>query len=465
MNKNNLGALALILTLAGSVTRVQAADAEAGEALLKKLYLKLSTVLLNYNDEAPKNVLFTFANPGIGLPEKPNMNNKAEAEILLSLADDQILPGPVAVKTGGRLSDAYNHVLLNKVSARTELTKDEQEKLNALLDLVKADGTAMQKYNDLEDDYVAASTKLAIAQQADAVMAAKTKADGSSADSKISKAEIYKKEVARALRLWQTDGRRDAIDAAFGKIREYDNKDQSAWWERLVTTYNLGLDQFKNRLAVFNPKPADWNKNSGWVKFSFSSNEASDSSKNSSRDISAAASINVGKFGFSGSGGNSLKEGNTASKSMESTIEFELKRVFISRPWLDVNVFKSHGWKFNDNFSKDFLSSGETLQDAQNGKARMPMLTESLILIRNLVVTGGLAEDMTNFRKETTKAKAKIKYGPFFSANASYEKTDEAEGSSHKESQASITSEEMQVIGFISTFLPKAPDPNPDIKW
>ena len=130
----------------------------------------------------------------------------------------------------------------------------------------------------------------------------------------------------------------------------------------------------------------------------------------------------------------------------------QLKRIQITRPWMELGIFKSHSWRLPSLGNFSTISTGNP---ADPSPGIMPLIVTGLLLARNLSATGSWDPD--------AKAKGLPKsLGPFALAPPPRDlsvplRTYAGEYGNN----LSIRVEGVQIIGFFCEPVPKSPSPDP----
>jgi hypothetical protein len=133
----------------------------------------------------------------------------------------------------------------------------------------------------------------------------------------------------------------------------------------------------------------------------------------------------------------------------------QLKRVSITRPWMDLKIFRSHAWSLSGSGAFTTVATGNPM-DPQPGF--MPIIVTGVLLAKDLVLTG-------SWGSAAAQAQAPTALGPFALAS-----TANAKGlplhpyvSTDEDGTLSIKVDGTQIIGFFCEATPKAPTPDPTL--
>ena len=202
------------------------------------------------------------------------------------------------------------------------------------------------------------------------------------------------------------------------------------------------------RGAQFTPRIDKWSDASGWVRIEAPINESYD-----------APIFAVGPSEFSDDWW-SPKALNGLFGKKVSRLSFEIKRVLVDRPGMDLSIFDLRSWKFDDD---TLLSDGQLLVHGSAMKGRMPLLVVGLLLCRNIVVSTPYSADAHNGAISASGQDA-FRFGTLLLGGAyllppSKDRFYPALGA------RGITSPEIQVIALISNQIGLSPNPDSSLKW
>ena len=466
MTRTLASTLVLALVLGGS-PMVRAED--PGDIMLQRLYLKICNVIIDKNDKNTK-VVFSYANPGIAMKENINTSALEDMKDVLIITDKVWAPTPVANDTHLKVSDQYGLIMAHNVCAKTKPDPKEQAEFNELSRKLTEDEPWREAYFKYQGAYIEALADYQDEQSEYARLSAKLP-DGSRPPTpsagKMNKAKIKRDN---ALRDWELKGFKGQWEKAQNTLRELRNVDQSTWWNELMSRYDdRKAPQSQIYVAAdFIPSPDTWKEDGGWVNFSFTTTETFKKDATRTEDWDSSLKVGFGKFGGNGKVKSLLTTTDITDSSKSSTISFKLKRVLISRPWLNWGVFTNQAWTFKEDYGKKgqiVVSSGATVKDAENAKAILPSVSESLVLIKDFVVKGKVATDIENQVKKSTTSDGGGNYGPFVSGKFNYKNSSDTKTNTSKTAEDEISSGGIMVIGYLSTLVPKSPDPLPGLKF
>eukprot|EP01102_Stenamoeba_stenopodia_P004478 TRINITY_DN14774_c0_g1_i1.p1 TRINITY_DN14774_c0_g1~~TRINITY_DN14774_c0_g1_i1.p1 ORF type:complete len:452 (+),score=89.11 TRINITY_DN14774_c0_g1_i1:128-1357(+) len=138
------------------------------------------------------------------------------------------------------------------------------------------------------------------------------------------------------------------------------------------------------------------------------------------------------------------------------TLEFEITKAPLIRPWLASDVFLSRKWRWNS--SDELLSDG-----AANPNGLLPAFISEVIFIRNVKGKFSHGEEFVKSKlaKLNGELTAKVGWGPLSiggGAELGKESKNNVEKTHIKGNE--LTIEGAQIIGYVYSHLPKCPNPD-----
>jgi hypothetical protein len=433
VERPNQKVLALALVLTGASSGLHASDIST-DTLMQRMYLKLCDVI---NGQKPDpNLIFSLANPGLPIPSKGLDPAKDEDMVFLQRTLDTI-PTPTAMY-GASLNtytSVYDRIMREKQVKRVPMSEAETAELAALQTRLKEDSPEMTKYIEYRRVW----------EEARMVM---DEAEGVAKVSGKHVSDILKTRVGNNLEAWVANGFKVQIEEAQERYGELGNKSGEVWWNELNRRFQK-INSPSTLHAVTFPKPQDWGKGGTWTRFTFNAADSFDSSSFSHKDVETSASISGGGVHVDVSAGWSKTEEAAAADYSDTTISFDLRRVAVYRPWLEGSIFTNPTW----NLTGSLISNGAALKDLQG---EMPLMLNQIVLCKNLKITGSWIKAVSASMEKNIHAHFHASF-LFFSVSGGYSKTDTSSSSSVSSDGNSISCPGIQVIGFISTVVPKSP--------
>ena len=219
------------------------------------------------------------------------------------------------------------------------------------------------------------------------------------------------------------------------------------------------------------PEPADWADDTLWSHLKVNADSWSSSYERKEFKLSAGGSVSLGFLSVGGSGGTSSLSEKEASEFKDLTIEMDLLRVSISRPWMDNGVFFSpFNWRFSPGSGKAAIAAATSVEglprlvDDQNKQCRLPVMPVELLLVKKVTISAKWTTAQRAFLTSHSGGGGGFSFGPY-SFGGSGGSTTTTSSSSGTADQVSYTATGIQMIGVVSKVLPKCPDPSADIHW
>jgi hypothetical protein len=280
---------------------------------------------------------------------------------------------------------------------------------------------------------------------------------------------LKKRAALRALADWESFGMKQQVEQAQSMIAHITGSSMVAYTQNLLRNLKLIEESTAGQTGdIFYPAtliPSAFARSDGWTTFNRRSIHSTYQQNQSSSSWGASGKYS-GFFGLiranAGASGSSSTK-TVAYQGSEFGIEFKFTQVQIVRPWFEPTFYKSRGWRPNAmwslNYSKQ-ISDGKPSPDGEMiGFATKALFIKDLtIYSKELAIA--LRAEMSNIQ-----AGGGFSWGPF-SLGGSYATSKESFESSISTDNTSITVRGMQLIGFVSSLLPKSASPSPDVsKW
>ena len=405
------------------------AQGSPGTLVTEQIYAKLATAFSAPTSLGSGTSLLLLAQPGIAISAQ-QLQDPAE---LSRLMDRIPLPTGNYSPSSSTYSSVYSSILRTSQGSRNA-NQNELSRIHELK-LVFRDRRHPWLPSGQYAAYLKYKTNHAKAVDAQAVARTEQKASGKQLPMGLEAA------VAQALRDWESLGFKALIDDSVMKLRRsYDSNVQVLLAEQDLVLHNLAhADQQPTPWYPVQATPPfkDWLDGNGWQNWSFQKRDHQ-------------PQLPPGQLPLVFPAGATLS--STETKWLESlTLAAQLKRVDITRPWLDTSLFFSHSWSLPKSSPFARVSSGRP-QDPEPGI--MPLLVTGVLLARNLVLSGPWDEPVG--QREAPKA-----VGPFALANPPRAGLLLHPFVSNGGGTLSVRVDGAQIIGFFCEPIPLSPTPDP----
>jgi hypothetical protein len=250
--------------------------------------------------------------------------------------------------------------------------------------------------------------------------------------------------VARALSNWEAMGNKRVVEAAIATIMAACSTNPRVIINDLNDAMNIAAINDGHATPWFpvvsTPPMTEWLDSGGWQDWHFR--------KNDLRAEAPPARLPAAD--------RSLPPLTPSQEAWHASVvmDAKLKRVDFTRPWLDLNLFRSHAWRLSPSSGLAVVSTGNP-EDPEPGS--MPLVVTGLLLARNLVLSGQWSGD-------GNLAEAPRALGPFALASPAPNRSLPLHPFiSTFEGKLGIQVEGTQIIGFFCESVPKAPSPDPKL--
>lgn len=429
--------LLVIAYLVFSLTPCAPAHAIDGATLLTNLKRQLNQALAVKQLDDNSITAFVMAMPGIPLDPDVKFDDPNDRQLLFKVLN--IVPtGDISGQNSSdRMSDIYEHVL---DGSEPTVSNPKQPQLQKEADDLKKKWTAMaEPYYRYKAGYLQA--------QADANTALAT--GDPAAKVKLARAGFAKAQ-------WEdpTKGDRAGFEKTF---KDWTSKAYDAAGGEPWPTWRTDFDDAKTVGFPVDtwPKYTSWAGSSGWTTLSFSDSDLQKSSSSSTVQVNGSA----GFFGFGARGGGTTHVEVSSEELNKMSISLDLKRVVLFRDWLYASVFRSHKWKWKDPADSP-ISLGFFNKAKGVFEGRMPLLPTSLVLVRNVTLSGSWSKDFRETIEKNMSASGGWSFGPF-SIGGGYANSSRNSNSRVQLSDSAIVIPDPQILGWYCDILPKSPDPQP----
>ena len=427
--------------------------ADAGSQIVVQVYSKLASTL-SVPDVAgsASDSILSLQFPGQYIEPNLDFRDAATQYAVSNVCDRVLLCGWTVVQTSGTVSDVYKLILDGKETPNVSLKPAEKKKLQEAQEyLFDATGQPSAAYGDYQK-YQA----IFFAALDNYEAAAATKKNGGAA---VPPKVIKEREVAE--KNWRKSGHKDAVEAAVATIATYESMEPEVFWLRLLDRYAAYTRRLPNgsefQFVDAYPPYTQWFEDFGWSDFSFDGKDFS----NQARSGGIGGDFYCPYCPYRGGvvAGDQKQRGvydlakNIARNELavsDITLTCRVKRVEILRPWMNINVFYSRAWRWSRAAVGHGvkISSGGDIAGGEFPVGAMPVLPKTMILARDLVLTWKDSERVSL----NLPPGEPIAFGPFNLSKGRRE-------------NGKIDQPDPQVIGYVSTMLPRCPNPDSTLPW
>jgi hypothetical protein len=376
-------------------------------------------------------------------------------EAIATLVDDIPAVSPMLSWTGRKVSDVYTkmvklvHVDEPPPSPEVQAARDRN---NALLvetgkddegrpiqkptQLAERENAAWQAYQDAYTTYIATWA----AAQADPNLKRIWPMTGPTALGK----------VKRAFSDWGAAGR-DQVETAKAQLATLNEGQVARCFadaQLRLNGYQLvneadGATFLRTKIA-----PSDWASSdaSSWPSFQLSQSDFAREASSEATSWGGSAGVGLGLWRFGGGISHSENRARMSEESTKIGIGFRWRICPIYRPWLDATLFRLPRWNLGT----------MTAPIAGPGDALMPLIPISLVIVRDVEITGTWSKQDSAHIDTATSGSVSAGWGPFsVSGNYSHRSTNDR--FSAKRTQQGFTIPDIQIVGLVCSRVPPCP--------
>jgi hypothetical protein len=383
----------------------------------------------------------------------------------------------VYAQAGRTLSQTYADTLNNCEVAADELTETEQkiiERMRALLqeeveveDFLTGEMTteirpskAMLAYEEYRMKYENAvidyAGRLALSQTGSAADRIEWNRSGG----------IYRARARQALLDWVGRGAKNSIETAQATINHIMGTSMVLWWQSLkgnVDDIELNVNgAFGYPFFPATVVPGSFARNPNWATYKEMNVETHTQMSGSTKRGAATVGFPLGIINVSAGGGGGVEEFNYDMTGKTFGIEFQYTQVQIVRPAFNANWFWARGWRPKPGFEQ--LGYPPIHSDgAEHPSGAMIAYPTAALFVRDLTVYSREVAEHVKRHSDEAHGGAAIAIGPIVIGGA-YSQTNNRQETAFSFTDSSVTMKGINLVAFLSTTIPKAADPSPDIK-
>jgi len=399
------------------------AQAVLQDALLDFMYAKFAAVFTPPRvGEGPQEFLI-LASPGIGL----NPSDLATPSHAVSQLLDQVPePSRTYRGSGNLVSRIYERILDTAAITKSQDLATRNAALAAKRTLYDRSrpGQPTREYADFQTY----QTGYLAAQDARSLALEESRAARKPLPAGLDQA------VEAARKRWETLGHRASIQKALDAVQQAYERNPLVMFQNLRTELQKArLHDEGDWLPVTTYPPVEqWTTGTGWHPMTF---QQADLRAPSAQD-GTLLPARKGKAG--------LKAPDWAPGM---ALSVELKRVKVTRPWMDPALFGAHTWMLKEDAGFILVSTGNP---ADQAPGVMPIMITGLLLARKLSLTGYGTRDPGRL-------------GPFDLGGTQPGRPAMAHRRIQTSAGAAIEVPDPQIVAFICQVVPKSPAPDPKV--
>ncbi|ONH61768.1 hypothetical protein CcI49_06315 [Frankia sp. CcI49] len=277
---------------------------------------------------------------------------------------------------------------------------------------------------------------------------------------------VYRSRARQALLDWVGRGYKNDVETAQATIDHILGTSMVLWWEKLKSD----IDDIDNNVNgafgyPFFPAtvvPGSFARNPNWSTYEEMHLETHSRMTSSTRQGSGTVGFSLGIFNVGAAAG-----GGTENFSFDLTgksfgIKFDYTQVQIVRPAFNANWFWARGWRPKPGFEQ--LGYPPLHSDgAEHPSGAMIAFPTAALFARDVTVHSAEVADHVRRHADRVDAGAVIGIGPFC-IGGRYSQTNSSRDRAFSLDRSSVTMHGIQLVAFLSTKIPKAASPSPDIK-
>jgi len=277
---------------------------------------------------------------------------------------------------------------------------------------------------------------------------------------------IYRSRAKQALLDWVGRGYKNDVESAQATIDNILGTSMKLWWEKLKSDV-VDIDNNVNGAFgyPFFPAtvvPGSFARNPNWATYEEMHVESHTKMSGSTRAGSATVGFPLGIFNIAAGGGGGVQDFSYDLTGKSFGIKFDYTQVQIVRPAFNANWFWAKGWRPKPGWEQ--LGYPALHSDgAEHPSGAMIAYPTAALCVRDLTVHSREVADHVKRHADLATGGGAIGIGPFCIGGA-YAQTNNSGESSFTFDGSSVTMKGIQLVGFLSTEIPKAADPSPEIK-
>jgi hypothetical protein len=271
-----------------------------------------------------------------------------------------------------------------------------------------------------------------------------------------------KAAMDQAKRAWDIKGHRSQYETEYAIVQDLSERDPVRTKQRLKSQLGTALkapggDFYQTRIIPTTLLDPGFT----WPHFTFSHNETHEYSKESS--VKWGANVTVGALLWNATADSEGKLENHEQNSdvNNMSMEFDLLRAPILRPWFSTYLLFSQAWKWGSS-SPENPSGGDLLSDGNlPASGSWQMIPTEAIFVRNLKVKLDMTSKVNKDSLTETKSSliAEGGWGPI-KIKGTVETKQGSKQFDFVEETDGFSCPQPQIIAFFCVLMPKEPNPN-----
>lgn len=290
---------------------------------------------------------------------------------------------------------------------------------------------------------------------------------------------IFRQRALQALRDWQANGNKEAIETAQSTIAHITGGSMVQWKQNLLDAVTEVEENTQGAFGYsFFPAtvlPGAFARSDGWTKYNQRNTTQHITTSSSSQAGGGGVALHLGIFSVGGAGGASRREEEFQFQRQDFGIEFEYTQAEISRPGFSPNYYLSRGWKPRDSFIADYGPAVNATPDknpegaflhstgSENPEGVFVGYPTKALFVRNLRIYSSELAQFIRSKESEIQGGATFAIGPF-GFGGRYAQTNRESESNYESDEAGITINGMQLVAFVSALFPATSNPNPDVE-
>jgi len=412
------------------------AQNDQNDVFMETLYRKLNASFAMDQPQGGRATFLILANPGFGVSSE----DVRDPYNLSKLLDQIPLPTRLYALSSLTYSNIFHRILTYSqvTSYQDQANKQTTRDAKYLLFDRRRPGKPTAKYATYQ------TYQAAYDQAVDAKSIAETECrySGKPVPPQVDQAP------QAALAAWERLGGKREVEAAIATLHQaFENNPRVAFQELKSGMGNAMNPDGQSRASdwwpvLASPAIQDWLLDEGWTQWGFRQEDRQHEAPPNQAPAVAGP----------------LQPATPLAAHLRDSLSFsvQLKRVAVTRPWLDANLLASHTWRLMGSAGFARVSTGN-LQDPDPGV--MPLLVTGLILARNFLMRAktGHGDGQAHLGQDGLP----MAVGPFALGNRARTGGPLRPQVFRSDEELAIRMEGVQIIGFLCEVVPPSPSPDP----